>query len=91
MGVRWRHETGLTRGLGLKRYASIIRFLKASYSSSAFVSSAGRSIPKPAPLEAVTPLEGETETGQDMRERGGVTVGRKEGETYERGAEMRGR
>lgn len=71
MNVQWRHETGLTRGLGLKRYASIIRFLKASYSSSAFVSSAGRSIPKPAPLEAVTPLEGETEMGQDMREREG--------------------
>lgn len=63
------HETGLTRGLGLKRYASIIRFLKASYSSSVFVSSAGRSIPKPAPFEAVTPLEGEgeTDTGQHMR------------------------
>lgn len=53
----WCDEPVLTRGLGLKRYASIIRFLKASYSSSAFVSSAGRSIPKPAPLEAVTPLE----------------------------------
>lgn len=89
MDVQWRHETGLTRGLGLKRYASIIRFLKASYSSSAFVSSAGRSIPKPAPLEAVTPLEGETETGQHMRG-GGVTVGRKEVK-HERGAEMRGR